>query len=268
MIKTEEIKQAVEFLLKEKQGCYFKPLKIDNGNNKWGIVIGWGAGFDEKEKTSFSDREYRICSKIAYNNSALQCDYDIDFVMPYDKETGINEDWYENNYKRYSGINGLLNKFIKEKCIAFEYLSVYDHSGITVSCGKSYGWDYSNVGFVYVAKDNPEVIAYRKTHSKKETEEWALGILHSEIKLLDDWCTGSVYYLVEEIFNTETEDWEFNVSLGSMYLNEYEDAISEIKNNFSTDCQLLNEKEFNKLFANKVLDTLNGQKLFEFMEIT
>lgn len=88
MIKAEEIKQAVDFLLKEKEGCYFKPLKIDNGNNKWGIVIGWGAGFDEQEKTSFSDGEYRICSKIAYNDSALQCDYDIDFVMPYDKETG------------------------------------------------------------------------------------------------------------------------------------------------------------------------------------
>lgn len=87
MIKAEEIKQAVDFLLKEKEGCYFKPLKIDNGNNKWGIVIGWGAGFDEQEKTSFSDGEYRICSKIAYNDSALQCDYDIDFVMPYDKET-------------------------------------------------------------------------------------------------------------------------------------------------------------------------------------
>lgn len=88
MIKAKEIKQAVDFLLKEKEGCYFKPLKIDNGNNKWGIVIGWGAGFDEQEKTSFSDGEYRICSKIAYNDSALQCDYDIDFVMPYDKETG------------------------------------------------------------------------------------------------------------------------------------------------------------------------------------
>lgn len=88
MIKAEEIKQAVDFLLKEKEGCYFKPLKIDNGNNKWGIVIGWGAGFDEQEKTTFSDGEYRICTKIAYNDSALQCDYDIDFVMPYDKETG------------------------------------------------------------------------------------------------------------------------------------------------------------------------------------
>lgn len=87
MIKAEEIKQAVDFLLKEKEGCYFKPLKIDNGNNKWGIVIGWGAGFDEKEKTPFSDGKYRICSKIAYNDSALQCDYDIDFTMPYDKET-------------------------------------------------------------------------------------------------------------------------------------------------------------------------------------
>lgn len=50
MIKAEEIKQVVDFLLKEKEGCYFKPLKIDNGNNKWGIVIGWGAGFDERKK--------------------------------------------------------------------------------------------------------------------------------------------------------------------------------------------------------------------------
>lgn len=41
-----------------------------------------------RKKTSFSDGEYRICSKIAYNDSALQCDYDIDFTMPYDKEAG------------------------------------------------------------------------------------------------------------------------------------------------------------------------------------
>lgn len=88
MIKAEEIADAVDFLLKEKEGCYFKPLKIDNGNNKWGIVIGWGAGFNEQEKTPFSVGEYRICSKIAYNDSALKCDYDIDFTMPYDKETG------------------------------------------------------------------------------------------------------------------------------------------------------------------------------------
>lgn len=88
MIKAEEIAEAVDFLLKEKQGCYFKKVFNAWGEYDWGIAIGWSGGFDEKEKTPFSDGEYRICTKIAYNDSALQCDYDIDFVMPYDKETG------------------------------------------------------------------------------------------------------------------------------------------------------------------------------------
>ncbi|MBO5376024.1 MAG: hypothetical protein J6A52_04155 [Bacilli bacterium] len=87
-IEAKEIKRAVDFLLKEKQGCYFKRLKTDKDGNEWGIVIGWGGGFDERKKTSFSDGEYRICSKIAYNESITQCDYEYDFTMPWDKETG------------------------------------------------------------------------------------------------------------------------------------------------------------------------------------
>lgn len=88
MIKAEEIKQAVDFLLKEPNGCFFKKLLTDNDNNAWGIVIGWSGGFDRHVATPFSDGEYRICSKIAINDSALQCDYEWDFTMPYDKETG------------------------------------------------------------------------------------------------------------------------------------------------------------------------------------
>lgn len=88
MIKAEEIKQAVDFLLKEPNGCFFKKLLIDNDNNSPCVVIGWSGGFDEREKTPFSDGEYRICSKIAINSSALQCDYEWDFTMPYDKKTG------------------------------------------------------------------------------------------------------------------------------------------------------------------------------------
>lgn len=87
-ITVEEIENIVDFLLKEQQGCFFKQLKIDKGNNKWGIVIGWGAGFDENEKTPFSNGEYRICSKIAYNNSITRCNYEYDFIMPYDKDSG------------------------------------------------------------------------------------------------------------------------------------------------------------------------------------
>lgn len=88
MIKAEEIAEAVEFLLKEKQGCYFKKVFSDLEGCAWGIVIGWGAGFDENEKTPFSDGQYRICSKIAHNDSALQCDYEWDFKQPCDRFTG------------------------------------------------------------------------------------------------------------------------------------------------------------------------------------
>ena len=88
MIKAEEIKHAVDYLLKAPNGCFFKKLLIDNDNNAWGIVIGWSGGFDRRVATSFSDGEYHICSKIAINDSALQCDYECDFTMPYDKETG------------------------------------------------------------------------------------------------------------------------------------------------------------------------------------
>lgn len=88
MIKAKEIAAAVDFLLKDKEGCYFKRLFIQDGECVWGIAIGWSGGFDKKEKTPFSDGEYRICSKIAYNNSFLQCDYEWDFEQLYDKFTG------------------------------------------------------------------------------------------------------------------------------------------------------------------------------------
>ena len=87
-ITVEEITNAVVFLLKEKQGCFFKQLRTDKYGREWGIVIGWGGGFDEQKNTPFSDGEYRICSKIAYNVGITQCDYEYDFEMPWDKETG------------------------------------------------------------------------------------------------------------------------------------------------------------------------------------
>lgn len=88
MIKAEEIKQAVEFLLKEKQGCYFKKVFNAWGEYDWGIAIGWSGGFDEKEKTPFSNGEYRICAKICRTDNSLRCDYEWDFEQLYDRFTG------------------------------------------------------------------------------------------------------------------------------------------------------------------------------------
>lgn len=188
------------------------------------------------------------------------------------RETGINEDWYWNNRKRYGGIEGLISKFIKEKCVAFEYLTVYDHSGITVSCGYCRGWDYSNIGFVYVPKDSDEVKSYRKGHTKKETEEWASKNIHAEIHELDQWCRGDVYCMVEETYDEESQEWEMTDSLGMIWLDdettqkERECAISHIKEYFSGKAELFDEEIINKALESNTLDLLQGQQSFDFMK--
>lgn len=84
----KEIKEAVEWLMTEKQGCWSKCMLIDDDDNHWCVVIGWGEGFDEKDNLKYQDGQWAICSKIAKNDSSLQCDYQFDFTMPYDEKSG------------------------------------------------------------------------------------------------------------------------------------------------------------------------------------
>lgn len=187
-------------------------------------------------------------------------------------ETGINEDWYYNNKKRYGGIDGLINKFIKEKCAAFQFISVYDHSGISVSCGLSYGWDYSQVGFIYVPKDNNEIKTYRKSHSIAETKEYANKIIEGEIQILNDYVQGNVYCCIHEVYDEESGSWSTEDTLGDIYLTsdtrdqEQAYALEYIKE-YSREHELYDWKVIEDAIKNNTLDVLQGQRVFEFMEI-
>lgn len=186
--------------------------------------------------------------------------------------TGIDENWYYANKERYGGLDALAEKFEREKCVAFEWLSVYDHSGITVSCGRASGWDYSWVGFAYVSKDNEEVKAYRKSHTLKETKEWASHILHSEIHTLDQYCRGDVYCCVEEVYDKDTDSWEQEDCIGYIYLNdetcqtEKEDAISCIRDNFAGKKELFDSDVVDKAIELDAVENLLGQSSFDFMK--
>lgn len=79
------LSSAYEGLVKSQQGCWHSVLLVDNENNKWCLVMGFGSGFDEVPVFG----TYRICTKIALNSSDLQCDYEYDFTMPYDHVSGI-----------------------------------------------------------------------------------------------------------------------------------------------------------------------------------
>ena len=71
-------------------GTYSWHLGQDNKGNDWAIVLGWRDGFDADEVDDCADGTYRLCTKLAYqpSNSLMQCDYDVDWMMPYDEDTG------------------------------------------------------------------------------------------------------------------------------------------------------------------------------------
>lgn len=91
-ITAKDFKDAVSSLTNG-YTCWHKLLGRTDAGTELVFVIGWSdAGYDEDDakENGYADGSYTICSKIAcqsrYNGS--QSDYDGDFEMPYDKETG------------------------------------------------------------------------------------------------------------------------------------------------------------------------------------
>ena len=66
--------------VKKTGGTYYWYLHSNDMENDWAIVLGYLGT--------------RLYIKLAYQpcNSVMQCDYDIDWLMPYDKETGEVDD--------------------------------------------------------------------------------------------------------------------------------------------------------------------------------
>lgn len=62
-------------------GTYYWRIDTDDDGNNWAIVLSYQDYDGDGEK---------LYSKLAYqpSNSIMQCDYDIDWLMPYDKDTG------------------------------------------------------------------------------------------------------------------------------------------------------------------------------------
>ena len=79
---ASELKKAQED--RNMSTTYFWRIGYDVSNG-WFIAAGWMDGFDPDELGSTE----RLCFKIAYMpEHSLLTDYDYDFVMPYDKDTG------------------------------------------------------------------------------------------------------------------------------------------------------------------------------------
>ncbi len=93
---SEKIKTAALRIAETQDpvGTYYWTLGSFDGN-RWAICLGVTDGFepDPNDKFMIGDDQH-ICVKLAYQptNSLLQCDYDVDWLMPYDEETGTVDD--------------------------------------------------------------------------------------------------------------------------------------------------------------------------------
>lgn len=101
MRDSKKFIQYVKDLRKEEYSTCMLHLDGTNFDKSWAIVAGWSEGFDPAYADSFSKKDSRVCVKLAYqpSNSAMQCDYDIDWQMPMlndsdvdDTETAIYDD--------------------------------------------------------------------------------------------------------------------------------------------------------------------------------
>lgn len=84
--------KAIKSFINGADGTYYHYLN-KNEEKHWAIVVGWASGwggsiFEEGDNCIKGD--YRISAKVAYqpSNSIMQSDYDLDWTMPYDDETG------------------------------------------------------------------------------------------------------------------------------------------------------------------------------------
>lgn len=94
-ILTKEFMKAVgEMRRTHDVGTYYWTLGEDDKGNNWAIVLGWQDGYEPEPDDDCMDGKWRICAKLAFQpkNSLMQCDYDIDWDMPYNKATGEVDD--------------------------------------------------------------------------------------------------------------------------------------------------------------------------------
>lgn len=100
-ITAKDFKDAVDWLLKENQGCVHKVLATTDEGTQLCFVVGWSKASDfggDDAKYGYVDDGYYIAAKIGYQhrNNGMQSDFDWDFNMPYDTETG--DVWDTSSY--------------------------------------------------------------------------------------------------------------------------------------------------------------------------
>lgn len=99
-------------MLKDSEGCTWVDMETLKDGRKLALVMGYQTGYDEGEEFQIKENGtvWTLCAKLAVNIDDLQCDYDVDWYMPYAKDGDVYDtemavtsktdlDWYREQAK-------------------------------------------------------------------------------------------------------------------------------------------------------------------------
>lgn len=99
-VTGDELKKAADYLAstKERGSCYHWRIcaNTDDGKDIY-IVLGWTQYEYDSDNTKYYDDGYNLAVKVAYqpSNSMMQSDYDVDFSLPCNLNTGEIDNDFE-----------------------------------------------------------------------------------------------------------------------------------------------------------------------------
>lgn len=90
------LRESFTWLVKEQAGCCSICFATNDTHN-YAVCVGWHSYDDERQPDGTLKEIWEVAWKIGRQttNNAMQCDFDVDFEMPYDRETGDVDDTCE-----------------------------------------------------------------------------------------------------------------------------------------------------------------------------
>lgn len=91
----------------------------------------------------------------------------------------------------------------QHRVLAILPLWLYDHSGISISTGRTCQWDSGRIGFIFTTRKALQKIGWKK---EDRTEEKALEILRNEIEEYNTYLQGDIWcYDLENVPDGEDD---------------------------------------------------------------
>lgn len=140
-----------------------------------------------------------------------------------DKDHGVNKD-------DYSSWGAMEKALVKHGAYMVIPVFMYDHSGITIRAGHGFGdidsagWDWGQIGFIYVTKE--KVLKEYKKLGKK-TRDTVKKVLLGEIETYDLYLRGESYGIVSETYDNEKVQIDHDSCWGCLGIESVEEIMKE-----------------------------------------